>query len=86
MPALPEPTSIVTTAAKTISAISKFQPWKTVRRHDRLISEEYEDLVTWARDDLQKEATALDAVREDMNNRNLLYSGFYGKEQLRVRR
>jgi DNA anti-recombination protein RmuC len=82
---MPEPASIVSAAAKTVSAVAKFQPWKTVRRHDRLIREEYEDLATWARDDLQKEAKALEDVREEMNQRNLLYSGQYGKELRRVR-
>jgi hypothetical protein len=80
-----EPTSIVTAAVKTLSAVARFQPWKTVRRHDRLIGEEYEDLLTWARDDLQKEAAALDAINEDMNARNLFYSGVRGKELRRVR-
>jgi hypothetical protein len=83
---MPEPTaSTIATAAKAVSAISKFQPWKTVRRHDRVVREEYEDLVTWARDDLQKEASALEAVDEETNARNLFYSGYRGKELRRVR-
>jgi hypothetical protein len=76
------PTAAIASAAK---AASNFKPWKTIRRHNRLIREEYEDLITWARDDLQKEAVALNDLREDMNKRNLLYGGFYAKEQLRVR-
>ena len=83
-PAMPEPSTVVS-AAKAAAAATRFQPWATVKRHDRLIRQECEDLITWARDDTQKEATALDDVKEDMNQRNLLYSGAYGKELRRVR-
>jgi hypothetical protein len=82
---MPDPGSVLTTTAKAAAAASRIRPWATVKRHDRLVLEEYEDLITWARDDLQKEAEALNAVKEDLNSRNLLYSGEYGSQLRRVR-
>jgi hypothetical protein len=45
---------------------------RTSREHDRLIRHEHEDLLTFARDALQEEATALIAVTNELNARNLL--------------
>lgn len=56
-----------------------------VKRHNRLAQEEYEDLTTWARDDLQQEAAALDVVRADLAARGMLRSGEYGFQLRRVR-
>jgi hypothetical protein len=46
-------------AVSAVKAASKIQPWVTVRRHNRLIREEYEDLNLFARDNLQSEARRL---------------------------
>lgn len=43
-----------------VAALGAFRPWLNVRRHNRVALQEYEDLVTWARDDLQEEARLLD--------------------------
>ena len=82
---MPEPTSLITGAARVAVAATKIRPWATVRRQDRLIQEEYEDLITWARDDLQREAEAVEAVRADLAGRGMLRSGEYGHQQTRVR-
>lgn len=55
---------------KVASAAAKFRPWAAVRRHDRLVREEFEDLITWARDDLQKETKALEQVAETAAKEN----------------
>jgi hypothetical protein len=80
-----DPSTVAGTAAKAVSAVARFRPWATVKRHDRLAHEQYEDLITWARDDVQKEAQALDEAKERLNARNLLYSGQLGRELSRVR-
>jgi hypothetical protein len=52
--------------AKAVESISRVRPWRAIRRHDRLAGEEYEDLITWAKDDLQKEGRALDGVKNEL--------------------
>ena len=76
------PTSALVSAA---TAASKVKPWATVRRHNRLALQEYEDLNTWALDDLQNEARNLEAVKSDMIERGMLHSGAYGAGLRRVR-
>ncbi len=78
-------TTAVASAARAAAAASRVRPWLTVKRHNRLIAEEYEDLITWARDDLQEEARQLDRVRVETQERGLRHSGIDGREQLRVR-
>ncbi len=50
---MPEPSTVATSALKAAGAVAKFRPWATVRRHNQLILEEYEDLHTWIRDAVQ---------------------------------
>jgi hypothetical protein len=60
---MPDPATVATTAAKAAVAVARFRPWQTVKRHDRFMRNEYEDLNTWAYDDLEKEANALERAR-----------------------
>jgi hypothetical protein len=76
------PTAAIASAAK---AASHFKPWATVRRHDRLIRQEHEDLLTFARDQLQVEAQALEEARKDLAARGALQSGEFGAALTRVR-
>ena len=82
---MPDPISTASSAAKAVLAVSRLQPWRMVRRHDRLVLEEYEDLITWARDDLQQEAQQLTQVRERLAARGMLHSGGFGLELGQVR-
>ena len=52
---------------------------------NRLVREEYEDLITWARDDVQEEAVALERVSNELAARGILRSGEYGFQLRRVR-
>ncbi len=64
---MPEPTSgMVAAAARAAMSVTRFRPWATARRHDRLVRNEYEDLNTWAADDLQREAQDLDGLRAQL--------------------
>jgi hypothetical protein len=65
-------------AVSAVKAASKFKPWETVRRHNRLVRQEYEDLTLFAEDNLQSEARALDGVKSDLAGRGMLHSGAYG--------
>jgi hypothetical protein len=56
-----------------------------VRRHNRLVREEYEDLRTWVHDDRQKEADALEEVRRELAARGMLQSGELAHRLLEVR-
>jgi len=76
------PTSAIVSAAK---AASKIRPWITVKRHDRLVSQEHEDLITWARDDLREEAEALQRLRNELAARGMLQSGELGSGLQRTR-
>lgn len=76
------PTSAAVSAVK---AASKIKPWQTVRRHNRLVRQEYEDLNLFAQDNLQSEARALEGVKNDLASRGLLYSGAYGVALREVR-
>jgi hypothetical protein len=80
-----DPSSIATTAAKAVGAVARVQPWKTAKRHDRLILEQYEDLITWARDDVKKEARDLQGVGDRLAPRGMLSSGQFGFELTEVR-
>src|SRR6266508_1660622 len=68
---MPEPATIISTAAKTAGFLARFLPWTTVKRHNRLALREHENLVRWARDDLRREGQALDAVAEDARERGV---------------
>jgi hypothetical protein len=61
------------------------KPWATVKRHDRLVRHEYEDLLTFAKDERQVEARGLEAVKSDLAARGMLHSGAYGAGLLGVR-
>src|SRR6266545_7124927 len=74
--------AVVSAAAK---AVSSKKPWTMVKRHDRLLRHEYEDLMTFARDELQTEARALEDVKNDLAARGILQSGAFGAGLLRVR-
>ena len=76
------PTGALVGAAK---AVSRFKPWAIAKRHDRLVRQEYEDLLTFARDGLDDEARALDEVRSALAARGMLYSGQLGADLRRVR-
>jgi hypothetical protein len=82
---MPEPTSLISAATKAAEAASKVRPWVTARRNDRLANDEYEDLITWARDDLRNEADALEGVRNDLAARGMLRTGELGYQLNRVR-
>jgi hypothetical protein len=69
------PTSAAVSAVK---AASKIKPWETVRRHNRLVRQEYEDLTLFADDNLQSETRALEGVKNDLAGRGMLHSGAYG--------
>jgi hypothetical protein len=78
-----EPVGGATAAAKgTLHAV---RIGDTTKRNNRLALREYEDLIRWARDVLQEEARELDAKREELNKRNLLYSGLANAEDSRIR-
>src|SRR5438105_1602853 len=76
------PTGAIASAAR---AVSRFKPWATVRKHNRLIRQEYEDLLTFARDELQSEARALDEVQNRLPARGMLRSGEFGVALTRTR-
>jgi hypothetical protein len=40
---MPDPATVATTAARAVTAVSRIRPWQTVKRHDRLLRNEYED-------------------------------------------
>lgn len=69
------PTSAAVSAVK---AASKIKPWETVRRHNRLVRQEHEDLNLFANDNLQSEARALEGVKNELAARGMLNSGAYG--------
>jgi hypothetical protein len=46
-----DPSTLAGSAAKALATVSRFRPWAVVKKHDRLAHEQYEDLITWARDD-----------------------------------
>jgi hypothetical protein len=69
------PTGALVGAAK---AVSRFRPWAVTKRHDRLVRQEYQDLLTFARDELEVEAQALQTVRNDLAARGMLNSGALG--------
>lgn len=78
-----EPVGGATAATKaTLSAV---RVGDTTKRNNRLALRVYEDLIRWARDVLQEEARELDAKREELNKRNLLYSGLANAEDGRIR-
>lgn len=62
-------------SAATKATLSAVRVGDTTKRNNRLALRVYEDLIRWARDVLQEEARELDANREELNKRNLLYSG-----------
>jgi hypothetical protein len=72
-------------AVSAVKAASKIKPWQTVRRHNRFVREEYEDLNLFANDNLQSEARALDGVKSDLAARGMLNSGAYGATLREVR-
>jgi len=77
------PTSAALGAAK---AAARFRPpWTAIGRHNRLVREAYEDLLTFARDESQVEADALQAVRNELAARGMLRSGQLGVELRRAR-
>jgi hypothetical protein len=76
---------VISAAAKAAEAASKIRPWVAVRRNDLLASDEYEDLITWARDELRREAHTLEWVRNDLAARGILRSGEFGYQLNRVR-
>ncbi len=76
------PTGAVVSAAQ---AVSRFKPWAAIKRHDRLVRQEYEDLLTFARDGLQEEARALDAARNELAASGMLRSGAFRARLMRVR-
>lgn len=77
-----EPAGVGTAAKGTLAA---FRIGDTTKRNNRLALRQYEDLVRWARDVLQEEARELDAKREELNKRNLFYSGYANSEETRIR-
>jgi hypothetical protein len=72
-------------AVSAVKAASKIRPWETVRRHNRLVRHEYEDLNLFANDNLQSEARELDDVRNDLAARGMVNSGAYGAALREVR-
>jgi hypothetical protein len=72
-------------AVSVVKAASKIKPWETVRRHNRLVRQEYEDLTLFADDNLQGEARALEGVKSDLAGRGMLHSGAYGAGLREVR-
>lgn len=72
-------------AVSAVKAASKIKPWETVRRHNRLVRQEFEDLTLFADDNLQSEARALEGVKNDLAARGMLRSGALGARLLEVR-
>jgi hypothetical protein len=68
-----------------LAALGAFRPWLNVRRHDRVALQEYDDLVTWARDDLQEEARQLERKRAEVAARGMLPSSEFAYQLRRVR-
>jgi hypothetical protein len=75
------PTSAAVSAVK---AASKIRPWATVKRHDRLLRHEYEDLMIFAKDELQVEARATADLKNDLASRGILDSGAYSGGLIRA--
>ena len=78
-----EPVGGATAAAK--GALHAVRIGDTTKRNNRLAERVYEDLARWARDDIQAEARELEAKREELNKRNLSYSGHANSEEARIR-
>jgi hypothetical protein len=72
-------------AVSAVKAASKIKPWETVRRHNRLVRQEYEDLTLFADDNLRSETRALEGVESDLAGRGMLHSGAYGAGLREVR-
>jgi hypothetical protein len=58
---------------------------RDVKRHNREALRIHEDLTTWARDDLQKEAHALSGSENELAARGMLESGQRGANERRIR-
>jgi thioesterase domain-containing protein len=56
-----------------------------VKRDNRKVLRIYQDLTTWARDDLRKEAQALTEMENDLAARRMLKSGSRGFHEERIR-
>ena len=56
-----------------------------MRRHNRLIREEYEDLDVFAHDNLTSEGRELEVVKNELVARGMLHSGEYGRRLLDAR-
>jgi hypothetical protein len=57
----------------------------TTKRHNRIVAREYEDRVRWVRDQMQREAEALQAVENEMQERGLGRGGLRGQRENEVR-
>ena len=76
-----EPVSAGLSAAKWLGS---FRPGYWTKRHNRIVEREYEDRVRWAGDENPAEELALAAFTEELNKKNLLYSGDYDAGRARI--
>jgi hypothetical protein len=73
-------------AAGAVGLVSWFgRLEQATKANDREAIAEYEDAWTWVNDSLQEEGDALRRVTDELNARNLLYSGEYGHQMRRTR-
>ena len=77
-----EPFATGASAAKFVAGL---RPGYTTKRHNRIVNREHEDRYRWVHDQIQRQAKDLNALEDEVAERNLTVSGYRGTRENEIR-